>query len=305
VGEWDGISPQEDLISAFGHRLVKIISSPGSMQRQTRKWHESGKRIVLVPTMGALHPGHLGLVEKARTLGDRVVVSIYVNPTQFGPQEDFSRYPRPFKKDRELCRKAGVDVLFAPGSLYAEDESIVVRENALSRGRCGASRPGHFHGVATVVAKLFLIVQPDVAVFGQKDAQQCDVLERMVRDLHFPVKLARAPIHRDANGLAMSSRNAYLSADEYARALAFPRALRQAAREGTSPADAEKRARRLLSRCAGLKVDYVEWAGGRLCAAVWCGSTRLIDNMPYPARGKTVKVAKGVPLPVSSARRRA
>jgi pantoate--beta-alanine ligase len=305
VGEWDGNSPAEDLISAFGQQLVKIISSPAGMQRQTRKWHDSGERVVLVPTMGALHPGHLGLVEKARKLGDRIVVSIYVNPRQFGPREDYSRYPRPFKKDRELCREAGVDVLFAPGSLYAADDSTGVWETTLSRGRCGASRPGHFDGVITVVAKLFLIVQPDVAVFGQKDAQQCDVLERMVRDLHFPVKLVRAPIHRDAKGLAMSSRNAYLSAEQYARALVFPRMLRRAAEEGTSPEDAEKRARRLLSRCPGLKVDYVEWAGGRLCAAVWCGSTRLIDNMPYPARGKTVKVAKGVPLPVSSARRRA
>jgi pantoate--beta-alanine ligase len=275
------------------------------MQRLTRKWHDSGDRIVLVPTMGALHPGHLGLVERARKLGDRVVVSIYVNPKQFGPREDFSRYPRPFKKDHELCRKAGVDVLFAPVSLYQPDDSTGVYETMLSRGRCGASRPGHFDGVTTVVAKLFLMVQPDVAVFGQKDAQQCDVLERMVRDMHFPVKLVRAPIHRDANGLAMSSRNAYLSAEEYARALAFPRVLRQAAREGTSPADAEKRARRLLSRCAGLKIDYVEWAGGRLCAAVWCGSTRLIDNMPHRIPGKSGKIANAAEVPISFSRRRA
>jgi len=249
------------------------------MQRQALLWKRAGRKIGFVPTMGALHEGHLSLVRQARRRADVVVMSIYVNPVQFGPGEDFRRYPRPFARDRRLAEQAGVDCVFAPLNLYGPGESTRVTEAFCSRGRCGDFRPGHFEGVATVVAKLFNIVQPDVAVFGQKDAQQCDVLERMVRDLNFPVRMVRAPILRDARGLALSSRNAYLKPAEYETALHLPRLLQQAAREGNADR-ACTRARTLLGKVPGLKVQYVEAAGNRLCAAVQVGSTRLIDNVP-------------------------
>ena len=252
------------------------------MQREAYRIKRSGKKISFVPTMGALHDGHLSLVRLARRKGDIVVMSIYVNPAQFGPREDFSRYPRPFSKDAALAAGAGVNILFAPKDLYNKDDSTRVLESFLSQGRCGAFRTGHFDGVTTVVAKLFNIVQPDVVIFGQKDAQQCDVLKRMVRDLHFPIKLVRAPVIRDRKGLAMSSRNAYLGAGEYQTALNLPRILKQAAKQG--PALAVRTAEKLLARVPGLEVQYVEAARGRLCAAVKVGVTRLIDNVPLAAR---------------------
>jgi pantoate--beta-alanine ligase len=241
------------------------------MQREALAWRKKGLRIGFVPTMGALHEGHLSLVRLARKKADRVVVSLYVNPTQFGPKEDFGRYPRPRTEDLRLCREAGVDVVFAPESLYHPDASTWVEETVLSRGRCGESRPGHFRGVTTVVMKLLQIVQPDVVVFGQKDAQQCDVLERMVRDLYVPVRMVRAPLVRDGRGVALSSRNRYLSPDEYERAVAFARALRESR--------TVREARRKLAGIAGVEIDYVERVGDRLCAAVRVGKTRLIDNV--------------------------
>jgi pantoate--beta-alanine ligase len=251
------------------------------MQRRAAAWRRKGEKVVFVPTMGALHEGHLSLVRLARKKGTRVVMSIYVNPTQFGPREDFSRYPRPFARDARLAREAGVDLLFAPARLYAPDASTVVNETFFSRGRCGASRPGHFQGVATVVAKLFNLVLPDAAIFGQKDAQQCDVIERMVRDLDFPVKIVRAPIKRDKRGVAMSSRNAYLSPDEYERAVRFAALLkRESGGPARGAAKACARLKRALSREPGIELDYVEAAGGRICAAVRVGKTRLIDNVP-------------------------
>src|SRR5262245_27175753 len=189
------------------------------MQRLSLRWKKQGQRIGFVPTMGYLHAGHLSLVKRGRKLvGSRgkVVVSIYVNPTQFGPKEDFSRYPRDFRNDIRLCRAEGVDVEFAPTDpqMYSSDGSASfstsVVEEDLSRGMEGASRPGHFRGVTTIVAKLFNIVQPDVAVFGAKDYQQAAVIQRMVRDLNFPVKIVVAPTIRETDGLAMSSRNKYL-----------------------------------------------------------------------------------------------
>jgi pantoate--beta-alanine ligase len=252
------------------------------MRRMARAHRRAGRRIALVPTMGALHEGHLGLVRLARRHADVVVMSIYVNPTQFGPKEDFSRYPRTPERDRALAHAAGVDVVFLPENLYASDSSTVVEERQLSRGRCGARREGHFTGVATVVAKLFLITEPDVAIFGQKDAQQCDVIERMVRDLNFAVRVVRSPTLRDARGLALSSRNRYLTPGEYAQAVAFPEALKQAASKARSARDAEARARRLIGSAPGLVLEYAEWVGGRLCAAVRCGRTRLIDNVDCP-----------------------
>jgi pantoate--beta-alanine ligase len=223
--------------------------------------------------MGALHEGHRALMRRARRLGDVVVVSIYVNPTQFGRGEDFKRYPRQMSADIDICREEGVDAVFAPRNLYAADASTWVEETKLSVDRCGAVRPGHFRGVATVVAKLFNICQPQHAVFGLKDFQQCQVLERMVRDLNFAVRLDFVPTVREEDGLAMSSRNSYLSAEERAAAAAFPRILREAASGGWSD-----EATATALRMAGFSVDYVTTSGGRLCAAVRVGTTRLIDN---------------------------
>lgn len=252
------------------------------MQREALLLKKKGQKIVLVPTMGALHEGHLSLVKRARKRGDVVIMSIYVNPTQFGPSEDYTKYPRPRKKDQDLARNAGVDVLFAPKALYAKDESTRVVEGEKSKGRCGRYRSGHFDGVCTVVAKLFMIVQPDYAVFGQKDAQQCDVIERMARDLCFPVKVIRAPLIRDKNGLALSSRNRYLSDEEYQMALQLPQILARAASCGDSKR-AVAQARTELIDAPGLRLQYVEAAGKYLCAAVYVGQTRLIDNMPILA----------------------
>ena len=242
------------------------------MQRRALKFKREGKKIVLVPTMGALHEGHLNLVKLARKKGDIVVVSVYVNPTQFGPKEDFAKYPRRLREDARLAISAGADIIFAPDNLYAADASTTIQETRFSQGRCGTFRPGHFDGVTTVVAKLFNIVLPDTAIFGQKDAQQCDVLERMVRDLNFPVRIIRALIVRDANGVARSSRNAYLSETEYATAIKFAAALKAA----RSAADAKRR----LGKITGLKLQYAEVINGQLCAAVFVGKTRLIDNVP-------------------------
>ncbi|MDR2463211.1 MAG: pantoate--beta-alanine ligase, partial [Verrucomicrobiales bacterium] len=209
---------------------MQIIPNPARMQREALRLKRQGKKIVLVPTMGALHEGHLSLARLAARHGDVVVMSVYVNPAQFGANEDFSKYPRPFVRDQKLAADSGVDILFAPKNLHADDASVTVSESHFSKGRCGSFRPGHFDGVTTVVAKLFNIVQPDAAIFGQKDAQQCDVLERMARDLNFPVKIIRAPIARDADGVALSSRNAYLGAAEYQVAVQFAAALKQSAR---------------------------------------------------------------------------
>ena len=237
---------------------------------------ERGQSVALVPTMGALHEGHLRLVDLARKRAGVVVMSIYINPTQFGPKEDFSKYPRTLAADKKVAAERGVDVMFHPASLYYQDDSVSVQESSLSLGRCGASRPGHFDGVVTVVAKLFNVVQPDYAVFGQKDGQQLDVIERLVRDMHYPIKIIRAPIVRDSNGLALSSRNRYLSSAEYEKALAFADALRECARMGG--AQVVSRLKRKLGRISGLDVDYVEASRGRLFAAVKIGKTRLIDN---------------------------
>ncbi|MEM6883511.1 MAG: pantoate--beta-alanine ligase [Verrucomicrobiota bacterium] len=255
---------------------MKSTSSISVLQKALIAARKAGKPIALVPTMGALHEGHLRLVDLARKRADYVVMSIYVNPTQFGPKEDFSKYPRTLAQDKKLAAARGVDVIFDPASLYYPDDSVSVHEAEQSLGRCGASRPGHFDGVVTVVAKLFNIVQPDVAVFGQKDGQQLDVIERLVRDMHYPIKIIRAPIVRDRHGVALSSRNRYLSATAYQKAVAFAEALRECATAaGNQPV---ARLKRKLAKISGLKVDYVEASGGRLFAAVKIGKTRLIDN---------------------------
>ena len=254
---------------------MKVIHSPAAMQRQSAVLVRSGKKIGLVPTMGALHAGHLELIRRARAACDHVIVTIYVNPTQFGPKEDLARYPRPRRNDLALCRKAGVDFVFAPENLYVPDHSTFVEETERASGREGASRPGHFRGVATVVLKLFNLTQPTLAYFGQKDAQQLEVIRRMVRDLNVPVKIVTVPTVRDVDGVALSSRNRYLSAKERIVAAEFARHLQEATRRGR---DAAAFLRGRLKAMPGLRLDYAEFAEGRLCAAVWVGKTRLLDN---------------------------
>jgi pantoate--beta-alanine ligase len=254
---------------------MKVIRTMAAMRRESAAWVRTGEAIGLVPTMGALHEGHLTLVRRARKECRRVVVTIYVNPTQFGPKEDLARYPRPRRHDLALCRKAGVDLVFAPDNLYLPDHSTWVEETVLSQGRDGAARPGHFRGVATVVLKLFNLTRPTRAYFGQKDAQQVDVIRRMVRDLDVPVRVVTVPTVRDSDGLALSSRNRYLSPGERAVAVEFAKLLQIAARQKRNPS-AWLRAE--LKRVPGLRLDYVERVGNRLCAAVWVGTTRLIDN---------------------------
>jgi pantoate--beta-alanine ligase len=253
-------------------RTVRAVTELRSALAPDRR---AGRTIGLVPTMGALHEGHLALIRRAREECRHVVVSIYVNPTQFGPGEDLARYPRPRRRDLALCRAAGVDLVFAPENLYLPDHSTYVEETECSQGRDGASRPGHFRGVATVVLKLFNLVRPAKAYFGQKDAQQIDVIRRMVRDLDVPVKLVVVPTVRDPDGVALSSRNRYLSPEERAVAVEFARLLQQAAKKKINPV---LWLGRQLKKAHGLKLDYVELAGDRLCAAVVVGKTRLIDN---------------------------
>jgi len=257
---------------------MKIVDSMAVMQRVSAKWVRSGEAGGLVPTMGALHEGHLSLIRRARKECQRVVVSIYVNPTQFGPKEDLARYPRPRRQDLAMCRAAGVDLVFAPENLYLPDHSTFVEERVVSQGRDGASRPGHFRGVATVVLKLFNLTRPTRAYFGQKDAQQVDVIRRMVRDLDVPVKLVIVPTVRDPDGVALSSRNVYLSPEERKVAVEFAKLLQVAVKRKINPADWLKQE---LKKVSGLKLDYVELAGDRLCVAVFVGKTRLIDNQAW------------------------
>jgi pantoate--beta-alanine ligase len=254
---------------------MKVVDSAKMMQRQSAKWVRSGETVGFVPTMGALHEGHLTLIRRARKECQRVIVSIYVNPTQFGPKEDLAKYPRPREKDLELCRREGVDLVFAPENLYLPDHSTYIEEGAVSLGRDGASRPGHFRGVATIVLKLFHLVRPTKAYFGQKDAQQVDVIQRMVRDLDVPVKIVVVPTVRDPDGVALSSRNQYLSPEERAVAVKFAALLQQAVKRKSKPATWLGQQ---LTKAPGLRLDYVELAGERLCAAVFVGKTRLIDN---------------------------
>lgn len=279
---------------------MQIIETPQEMQALALQWKREGARIGFVPTMGFLHQGHLSLVSVAKSKTDKVVVSIFVNPTQFGPNEDLDRYPRDFERDCRLCEEQGVDAIFypAPGSMYDENFSVWVNEESLSQALCGISRPVHFRGVTTVVAKLFNIVLPDVAVFGQKDAQQAIIIERMVRDLNFPIELIIAPIVREADGLALSSRNKYLSVDERCRALVLSQSLKEAgeriANGQCSAAEIKKLITERINEKGG-KIDYVEIVSRDtvrpveeitsrcfIALAVYFGTTRLIDNYFVP-----------------------
>ncbi len=285
---------------------MRIVRSLHHMRRWASRWREAGLISALVPTMGCLHAGHLSLVRRARQLSGprgQVVVSIFVNPTQFGPNEDFDRYPRDLKRDAALCRQAGVDILFAPSTeeMYPAGPdrafSTYVVEEALSQGMEGASRPTHFRGVTTVVAKLFHIVDPTVAVFGQKDFQQAAVVRRMIEDLNFRVRLVVAPTVREPDGLALSSRNQYLSTTERPQAVALFEAI-QLARRRVREAGAGLSATALrdemlagIARYPAARVDYIAFFdpvslkpretvthGTQVALAVFVGQTRLIDN---------------------------
>ena len=274
---------------------MKTFNDPQKLQKWCNARRMAGAKIALVPTMGALHEGHLSLIAAARKRGaDEVVVSVFVNPTQFGPNEDYEKYPRNAKADAAKCRRAGATAIFfpTPANMYAPDHSVwVVEDGALSNCLCGARRPGHFRGVCTVVAKLFNIVRPHLAVFGQKDFQQATIIKRMVRDLNFGIEIAVAPIVREPSGLARSSRNAYLSAAERENALALSQSL--AALKAGAWAPQRKRTERNLAE-HGLKVDYVEAVdaetlkpvksirkGVAVLLAVYDGNTRLIDNRQF------------------------
>ncbi len=267
------------------------------MRQASTQWKRNGCTVGLVPTMGFLHEGHLSLMRLARKECDQLIVSIFVNPTQFAPNEDFEDYPRDFERDCRLCRAEGVDAAFAPDAerMYPPDASAWVIEETLSRPLCGRARPSHFRGVTTVVAKLFNICDPDVAVFGQKDAQQALIIQRMVRDLNFPVRILLAPIHRESDGLAMSSRNTYLSAEEREQARSISRGLNAALQQFEGGERSAPELRRTVAAAiedAGGVLDYVELVSrdslrplqivdckALLAVAAYFGRTRLIDNV--------------------------
>ena len=258
----------------------------------------NAQTVGFVPTMGFLHEGHLSLIETAKKENDFVVVSIFVNPTQFGPNEDFASYPRDFERDKALCESKGTDLIFypTPESMYPENFSTYINVENLTEGLCGASRPGHFRGVATVVAKLFNIVQPDRAYFGQKDAQQVAVLKQMTKDLNFDIDIVSCPIIREADGLALSSRNTYLVGDERNAALVLSKSLNLAKEmidSGEKSSETVYKAiEKLISSEPKAKIEYIEilnsetlktvkeLSGNILIAlAVRIGKPRLIDNM--------------------------
>lgn len=277
---------------------MKIITSVDEMQTMAAALRAAGQRIGFVATMGNLHEGHLSLVRLANQHADVVVVSIFVNPTQFGPGEDYTSYPRTFESDCSRCDAFGVDVVLYPSveEMYPEGASIAVTESTLSLTLCGASRPGHFDGVCTVVAKLFNIVQPHIAVFGEKDAQQLRIIRRMVRDLCYPVTIISGPTQRAADGLALSSRNQHLTPAQRAQATCLRRALDHAqelfAAGERDPGRLQAAMCEIIARAPEAKIDYVALVDADTlqpltglierpvlaALAVWVGSPRLIDN---------------------------
>ena len=278
---------------------MDVESSPKKVHAAVREARRRGLTIGCVPTMGALHAGHVSLVQRARSENEFVVATIFVNPTQFGPTEDFSRYPRTLDADLEFCRAAGADLVFTPqvADMYAADAETIVRVTGLSTVLEGAHRPGHFDGVTTVVTKLFQITEPDRAYFGQKDYQQQLIIRRMVQDLNIPVTIVTCPIVREADGLAMSSRNRYLSSEERRIAAEIFQALQLADRlavgSAMSPREIAERMRAHLEGTGGLSVQYAVVAdsqslvlqetrigggSGVALIAARLGTTRLIDN---------------------------
>ncbi|MFH2054500.1 MAG: pantoate--beta-alanine ligase [bacterium] len=276
---------------------MRLIRSARTMQNSVRRMRQSGKKIALVPTMGALHEGHLALVRRARRQADVVVVSIFVNPTQFAPREDLAKYPRDLARDKKLLAGEGVDLIFAPSAaeIYPPDFDTDVVPGDLASRLEGKFRPDHFRGVATVVLKLFNIVQPDLAVFGRKDLQQSVVIKRMVVDLNLPVNVLVAPTVRDRDGLALSSRNAYLSVDARQRALAISGALRSAREQIAGGERSATRIRTLIRKRlegVGAVIDYISVAEpqrlteltrikGEVAISLACTieGVRLIDNV--------------------------
>lgn len=277
---------------------MELIREPAQMQQMALTWRAQGRRLVLVPTMGYFHEGHLSLMRYGRQVGEKLVVSLFVNPTQFGPQEDLARYPRDLDRDCRLAESVGVDLIFAPTpeQMYPAGYQTYVTVAEISQGLCGAFRPNHFRGVATVVLKLFNLIQPHVAIFGEKDYQQLMVIKRLVADLNLPVEVVGRPLVREADGLALSSRNVYLSPAERRSALQLSRALFKAQE---LVAAGERSAARLKTALAPLfDCDpplYLEYlavvdpetlaevteitAPVRLAVAARVGQTRLIDNI--------------------------
>jgi pantoate--beta-alanine ligase len=278
---------------------LDTVATASALHARLSGPRQQGARVGFVPTMGFLHRGHAALIEQARQRCDVLVVSIFVNPRQFGPSEDLDRYPRDLAGDSKLCHELGVDVLFTPERFYDRDHATVVSVAGLSDGLCGAARPGHFDGVTTVVARLFGMVQPHFAVFGEKDWQQLAVVRRMVRDLAMPVEVVGAPLVRDPDGLALSSRNVFLSPDQRRRALSLSRALRLTQ---DRLAAGERQGAPLLALASSEidadRTDYISIVGAddlqpvdridgpsRLLVAAFYGATRLIDNVALTPAG--------------------
>jgi len=277
---------------------MKIISNIQKMQAWSARMRRKGKTIGFVPTMGCLHEGHLSLMRRARKENDYLVISIFVNPTQFGPGEDFKRYPRNFSRDKELSKSCGVDVIFCPRArdMYPQGYKTSVVVEDLSNVLCGASRPGHFRGTSSVLLKLFNIVQPDAAYFGQKDAQQAIVVEKMAKDLNLPLKIKTSPIIREKDGLALSSRNAYLNKQQRKNAVILYKSLQTAVGMIQSgykdPRKIIAKMRKMIKSGRGARIEYIRIVDineltevkrikGRLliAVAVFFGKTRLIDNV--------------------------
>ena len=277
---------------------MKVSTTIADARAAVARARAEGARIGFVPTMGALHAGHLSLVERSRREAEFTVMSIFVNPLQFGPAEDLSRYPRPVAEDERLASDAGVDLLFRPdvSEMYGAHRSVTVTAGVLGSKWEGSSRPGHFDGVLTVVAKLLNIIRPDIAVFGQKDLQQAALVKAMVRDLDMPVAIVVSPIVRESDGLALSSRNSYLSPEERRSATTLSRALRSIAKrfdEGERSVEAlEAEGKRVVAKDSGVALDYlsvidqqtfenpdVAQSGNSAIIAARVGTTRLIDNM--------------------------
>ncbi|MDG2242287.1 MAG: pantoate--beta-alanine ligase [Rhodospirillaceae bacterium] len=277
---------------------ITVVRDIGSLRHRLKDWRLANRTIALVPTMGALHAGHMALVEHAKALADEVVVSIFVNPKQFGPDEDLAAYPRPASEDWELLAAADVELLYMPDApvMYPEHFQTYVKVTKVSQGLCGDHRPGHFDGVATVVTKLLLQALPDYAVFGEKDYQQLVVIKRLVRDLDIPVDIVGLPTVRETDGLALSSRNAYLSEDERAIAPVLYKELSAVAFDIANGARSSERCSQAADALLKAGFDTVEYVDARdaatlapltsqgkparVLAAVTLGKARLIDNVP-------------------------
>ena len=278
---------------------MQIVSTVEEVRKQVKKWREEGLSVGLVPTMGYLHEGHKSLIDKAVEQNDRVVVSVFVNPIQFGPNEDLATYPRDLERDAALCENAGANLIFhpEPENMYESDFCSFIDMDGLTKGLCGKTRPTHFRGVCTVVGKLFNIVEPDRAYFGQKDAQQLAIIRKMVQDLNFDIQIVGCPIIREEDGLAKSSRNTYLSAEERKAALCLSRAVKtgqEAICKGIKAEEVLSKMRAVIEAEPLAKIDYVSMVDALdmqpvesvekdvlVAMAVYIGKTRLIDNFSY------------------------